>query len=387
MRSLEDYAEEKLHILRAAGLSRAVRETRRLGGARVERDGRELISLSCNDYLGLSRDPRVVEAAQRALRDHGAGAGAARLVTGGHPLVRALEAALAEFLGTESALVFGSGFLANAGVVPSLVSEGDLVLLDARSHASLYAGAHASRAEVRPFAPGVEALGAALSGRARYRRCLMLVEGVHSMDGDRAPVAAYAELAERHDAWLLVDDAHALGIVGDGKGTCHDEGGRRLAVPLQIGTGSKALGSYGGFLASSRRVTELLTSRARTFVYTTALPPAVIAASLAALQIIREQPELTRRPLEHATRFCRALGRPTPHSAIVPLPFGDPARALAAQAQLEAAGFLATAIRPPTVPEGTARLRLAFPAALTDDELERLVAATRRLEVQWPAGS
>lgn len=205
------------------------------------------------------------------------------------------------------------------------------------------------------------------------------------MDGDRADVAAYAKLAEEHDAWLLVDDAHAIGVLEDGRGTCH-AGGTRLAVPLQIGTCSKALGSYGGFLAASRAVVELLTSRARSFVYTTGLPPSVVAASLAALEIIRREPELTRRPLERATRFCRASRRPDPTSPIVALPFGSPARALAAQAQLEREGFLAVAIRPPTVPEGSSRLRLAFSSALSDTELDRLVGLVQRLEVAWPAG-
>lgn len=385
MGDLDQFARQKLAALRATGLLREVWDARRSPGARVERNGRTLISLSCNDYLGLSQDPRVLEAAAAALHAYGAGSGAARLITGGHPLARAFERAIADYLGTEAALLFGSGYLSNLGVIPSLVGEGDLVVLDQRAHASLYAGARSSRAEVSTCGPGVGPIRRALERRRQFRNCLVAIEGVHSMDGDRADVSAIAEVAAAHDAWLLVDDAHALGVLEDGKGTC-TSGGRRLAVPLQVGTCSKALGSYGGFLAASRVVAELLTSRARSFVYTTSLPPSVVAASLAALQILQAEPERTRVPLQKATLFCRALGRPDPQSPIVPLPFGTPERALAAQAKLQAAGFLAMAIRPPTVPEGTARLRLAFPQALEAADLERLVEVVRTMEVAWPAG-
>jgi 8-amino-7-oxononanoate synthase len=385
MGDLDQFARQKLATLRATGLLREVWDSRRSPGARVERNGRTLISLSCNDYLGLSHDPRVIEAAAAALHTYGAGAGAARLITGAHPLARAFERAIADYLGTEAALLFGSGYLCNLGVIPSLVAEGDLVVLDQRAHASLYAGARSARAEVVTCGPGAGPLERALKRRGEFKNCLVAIEGVHSMDGDRAEVPAIAELATAHDAWLLVDDAHGLGVLEDGKGTC-TSGGQRLAVPLQVGTCSKALGSYGGFLAASQGVVELLTSRARSFVYTTALPPMVVAASLAALQILQAEPERTRLPLQKATLFCRALGRPDPQSPIVPLPFGSPERALAAQARLQTAGFLATAIRPPTVPEGTARLRLAFPHALEATDLERLVSAVRGLEVAWPAG-
>lgn len=385
MGSLDDYAEAKLARLRDQGLARSVRDSHRRGAARIERHGRTLVSLSCNDYLGLSQHPAVIGAAQAALAEYGAGAGAARLITGGVPLASQLEGALAEFLGTEAALLFGSGYLANLGVLPALVGEGDLIIMDQRAHASLYAGARASRAELITVPPGLPGAAQALARRSAYRNVLVAIEGVHSMDGDRADVAGFAALAQAHDAWLLVDDAHGLGVLEDGKGTCTFQG-QRLPVAIQIGTCSKALGSYGAFVATSAKVVELLTSRARSFVYTTGLPPPVLAASQAALTQLRLDPALTRRPLAWATRFCRALGRPDPESPIVPLPFGTPERALTAQAKLETAGFLAAAIRPPTVPTGTARLRLAFPAHLTDEDFDRLLEAVRALEVSWPAG-
>ncbi len=378
--TLDQFATAKLEALDAEQLRRRLRVVSRDAVPSVDVGGRRLVSLSCNDVLGLSRHPRVVEAAIAATRRWGTGSGASRLVTGNTPPVAALEEALAAFKGTEAACVFGSGYLANLGVIPALAGRGDLIVLDALAHACLHAGARLSGAAVRLFPHNdVAALGALLAAeRPGTRHCLVVTETVFSMDGDRAPLASLADVAERHDCWLAADDAHGLGVLGEGRGGAH-EAGVGARIPLQLGTLSKALGGYGGYLCASRAVVELMHSRARPFIYSTGLPPAQAAAAHAALDVLAADPALAARPLALARRFTASAGLPLAASHIVPVIMGDAARALAAGAALEAEGFLAVAIRPPTVPAGTARLRLSFPAALGEDEVDRLAALVARL--------
>ncbi|GAB4120138.1 MAG: 8-amino-7-oxononanoate synthase [Rhodothalassiaceae bacterium] len=376
--SLRRHAIERLRALAARGLSRAVRPTLRQDGHRVLREGRELLSFSDNDYLGLSRDKAVCAAAALAVRRHGAGAGASRLVTGGHPLHRALEERLADWKGMEDAVLFGSGYLANIGVPGALMGDSDLILLDALSHACLHQGAHLSRAAVLTFPHNdVAALEALLAReRAAYRHVLIASEGVFSMDGDRAPLAALRALADRHQAWLMIDDAHGFGVLGDGRGSVHEAGVR---AEIAMGTLSKALGSVGGFVAADREVADLVRQTARSHVYTTGLPPSAAAAALAALDRIRSDPDLTRRPLALARLFAARVGLAEPQSPVVPLVLGRPEAALALQAALEDEGFLVVAIRPPTVPEGTARLRFSFSAAHCEADVLRLADAVLSL--------
>jgi 8-amino-7-oxononanoate synthase len=378
MRSLDEFAAAKLRDLDGRQRRRSLSESAREGGIWIERDGRRLLSFSCNDYLNLSQHPAVREAAIAAIRDHGAGAGASRLVTGNHPLYRALEARLAQIKGSEAACVFGSGYLANIGIIPALIGDGDVVLVDALAHACLWAGARISGARVISFRHNDVEHAAELLDRERasHRHALIATEGVFSMDGDRAPLAELAHLAEAHDAWLMVDDAHGLGVLGNGRGSSF-AGDTPVAVPLQMGTLSKALGSYGGYLCASAAVIELMKSRARTLIYSTALPPASVAAALAALDVIAREPGLTALPLAKARRFTALAGVPEAQSAIVPVILGDEAAALDASRFLEGEGFLVTAIRPPTVPEGTARLRLTFCAQHPDDQIERLATLVR----------
>lgn len=379
MTSLDAYARELLASAGERGLRRSPPVTAREPGVRVARDGRTLISFSSNDYLQLSEHPAVIAAATEALARYGAGSGASYLITGRHPLYAELEARLAALKGTEDAVVFGSGFLANAGITGALVRGGDLVLVDERAHASLWAGTRLGAATVLPFAHNDVADVRRLlrAHRAAHPRALVLTEGVFSMDGDRAPLTALAPLAEEFDAWLLCDDAHGLGVVGGGRGSAFatDPPAR---VPLQMGTLSKAAGSYGGYLCASRAVVDLMKNRARTFVYTTSLPPATIAASSAALDIIASDTALVARPLALARRFCERVGLPEPQSGIVSLPIGDARAALAAQATLEEEGFLVVAIRPPTVPAGTARLRVTFSAGHHEADIDALAAAVAR---------
>ena len=378
MPSLDEFAAAKLRDLDARNRRRSLSDSAREDGMWIARGGKRLLSFSCNDYLNLSQHPAVREAAIAAIRDYGAGAGASRLVTGNHPLYRTLEDRLARIKGSEAACVFGSGYLANIGIIPALIGREDLVLVDALAHACIWAGARMSGAKLVSFRHNDAAqLADLLEGaRRRHRHALIATEGVFSMDGDRAPLRRLAQIAEAHDAWLMIDDAHGFGILGQGRGSSFADGAP-VAVPLQMGTLSKALGSYGGYLCAPASVIELMKSRARPLVYSTGLPPASVAAAIAALDVIAREPGLTEKPLAKARRFTALAGLPEAQSAIVPVIIGEESAALAASRLLESEGFLAIAIRPPTVPEGTARLRLSFCAQHPDEAVERLAALIR----------
>ena len=378
MHSLDEFATAKLGELERSSLRRALVDTTRVTGIWLLRNGRRLLSFCCNDYLNLTHHPAVKEAAIEALRVYGVGAGASRFVTGNHPLFSELESRLARLKGMEAACVFGSGYLANLGIIPALVGPDDLVLIDELAHACLWAGARLARAAVVPFrhadASHVELLLSQL--RHGHRRALIATDGVFSMDGDIAPLHGLAALAQRHDAWLMSDDAHGLGVVGGGRGSNFIEG-MRAEVPLQMGTLSKALGSYGGYICASAAVVDLIRNRARTVIYSTGLPPAIVAAAIAALDVIEREPGYAALPLAKAKAFARRAGLPEPVSPIVPVLLGEAEAALKASRLLEDHGFLVVAIRPPTVPAGTARLRLTFTAQHPDDEVERLAEVMR----------
>lgn len=377
MDSLTNFASAKLDGLEAQNLRRRLATTHRLDGVWVERDGRRLMSFSCNDYLGLSHHPAVKQAAADAALAYGAGAGASRLITGEHPLLSMLEARLARLKGTEDACVFGSGYLANTGVIPTLVGPGDLVLVDTLAHACIWAGARLSGAEVIAFRHNdVGHLANVLSERrSGVRRVLVATDGVFSMDGDLAPLDALSDACLAYDAWLMSDDAHGIGVLGEGRGSAALFPG--AVIPLQMGTLSKAIGGYGAYLCASRPVVDLLKTRARTLVYSTAPPPASIAAAIAALDIIESRPDLIAAPLAKARAFTRALSLPLAQSTIVPVIIGEAAAALDASRALQEQGFLVVPIRPPTVPAGTARLRVAFSGGHPDEDVLRLAEAVR----------
>jgi 8-amino-7-oxononanoate synthase len=283
--------------------------------------------------------------------------------------------------------VFGSGYLANLGIIPALIGTGDLVLIDELAHACLWAGARLARAAVVPFRHcDVGHLETLLSElRPRHGRAVIATDGVFSMDGDVAPLHALAALARQHEAWLLSDDAHGIGVIGGGRGSSFAQGGK-ADVPLQMGTLSKAVGAYGGYLCASAAVIDLIRNRARTFIYSTGLPPAMVAAAIAALALIERDPAYAALPVRKAKAFARSAGLPEPVSPIVPVILGEAQAALEAAQLLEAHGFLITAIRPPTVPRGTARLRLTFTAQHPDAEIERL-AHLIRTQVLAPAAA
>jgi 8-amino-7-oxononanoate synthase len=378
MRSLDAFANTKLAELERGSLRRTLADTTRVSGIWTLHNGRRLLSFSCNDYLNLTHHPAVKDAASEALQIYGVGAAASRFVTGNHPLYAELEARLARWKDTEAACVFGSGYLANLGIIPALAGEDDLVLIDELAHACLWGGARLSRATVVPFRHSdVAHLEALLKQqRRRHPHAVIATDGVFSMDGDIAPLPALAELARRHDAWLLCDDAHGLGVVGGGRGASF-LGATKADIPLQMGTLSKALGAYGGYLCASTAVIDLMRNRARSLIYTTGLPPAMVAAAIAALDLIERDPAYAARPVEKAKAFARDVGLPEPASPIVPIVLGEAEAALAAARMLEEHGFLVIAIRPPTVPRGTARLRLTFTAQHPDAEIARLAELVR----------
>ena len=378
MRSLDEFATAKLGELERRSLRRVLADTTRVTGIWALRNGRRLLSFCCNDYLNLTHHPAIKEAAIQALRIYGVGAGASRLVTGNHPLFAELEARLARWKETDAATVFGSGYLANVGIIPTLVGDGDLVLIDELSHACLWAGARLSGATVISYRHAdVGHLETLLAERRRqHARALIATDGVFSMDGDLAPLPALSALTQQHDAWLMSDDAHGLGVVGGGRGSNFVHAGK-ADIPLQMGTLSKALGAYGGYLCASAAVSDLIRNRARSLIYSTGLPPASAAAAIAALDLIAREPAYAALPLAKAKAFARAASLPEPASPIVPVVLGEAEAALAASWLLEDHGFLVTAIRPPTVPAGTARLRLTFTAQHPDAEIERLAEIVR----------
>jgi 8-amino-7-oxononanoate synthase len=376
--SLDQFAQENLDDLQRRHLRRSLAETVREDGIWVERDGKRLLSFSCNDYLNLTQHLAIKQAAIAAIEQYGAGSGASRLVTGNHPLYARLEARLARIKQTQAAVVFGSGYLANAGIIPVLIGRQGLVLADELSHACLFAGAQLSRGKVLTFHHNDIAHARELLSRhrAEHDHALIVTDGVFSMDGDLAPLAELLALANEHDAWLMSDDAHGLGVVGGGRGTSF-VGNTHIPIPLQMGTLSKAIGAYGGYLCASSAVIDLIRNRARTLIYSTGLPPACVAAAIAALDLIEREPSYAARPVQKAKAFTRAAGLPDAQSPIVPVIIGEEEATLAASRLLADAGYLAAAIRPPSVPAGTARLRLTFTAQHPDDAIARLADIVR----------
>lgn len=364
---LDDVLQQKLQVLEARHERRFPQETEILEGVRVRRGGRELISFSSNDYLGLSHHPDVVAAAKNAVEKYGAGAGASRLVTGSHPLYNELETLLAEYKGTEAACVFGSGYLANVGIIPALVGKNDLILADRLSHACVLDAARISGADLMRFAHNnLEHCQMLLeANRREYQNCLIFTETVFSMDGDRAPIAALQKLARDYDAWLMTDDAHGFGIV------------KSHGADIQMGTLSKAAGSYGGYVCGSKTLVDYVKTSARSVIFSTALPPSVIGAAMAAMKIMQKEPALAKRALENAKYFTDLMGMQPAQSAIVPAIVKENEKALTLSKKLEENGFLVSAIRPPTVPENTARLRFAFSALHEKAQIEAVAALVK----------
>jgi len=348
---------------------------------RATQDERDFVDFSSNDYLGLSAHPAVVEAAQQALTRYGVGAGASRLMSGDLEIDHQLETELAAFKGTEAALLFNSGYQANTGILPALVNRHDAIFADHLCHASLLDGVQLSRAQLVRFRHNdANDLNSLLSKQRKdFKQALIVTESIFSMDGDRAPLARLVELKKRFQCGLYVDEAHATGVFGTHGQGCVDEDGLTDKVEFVMGTFSKALGGFGAYLAAPKLVIDYLVNTARSFIYTTALPPAIVAADLAALRVCREQPGLGAALLQRAASFRQALRdhgwTARGESQIVPVIVGKSSRAVLLSQELAKRGFRVLAVRPPTVPEGQARLRFSLCAAHTDAQLDAVLEA------------
>ena len=366
--------QDRLDELKGLGLYRRMRMVSGPQGPHVVLDGKPVLLLCSNNYLGLADHPRVREAAADAALRWGAGAGASRLVSGNMTLHRRLEERLAAFKGTQSALLFGSGYLANVAVVPALARRGEIVFSDELNHASIIDGCRLSGAETFVYRHAdVDHLAWGLRN-ADGRGALIVTDGVFSMDGDVAPLEDIVEVARHHDVRVMVDDAHGTGTQGPGGRGTVAAAGLEGEVDVTVGTLGKAFGSYGAFVACDGAMARYLVNSARALIFSTGLPPAAAAAALAALDVVAEQPRRVERLADNAATLRSALAREGfdvsgSQTQIVPLIVGDAARALQiCEAALER-GVFAQAIRPPTVPEGTSRLRLAVMASHTRAEL------------------
>jgi len=381
-RAVESRATEALDGAAAAGTLRALRAFAGPVTRRMRLDGREVVMFSSGNYLDLAHHPQVVEAAAQAARDLGCAAAGSRLINGNLACHEALEGELAAFFGTEAALVFGTGYMLNVGVIPALVGQGDVIVSDALAHASLIDGARLSRAEVVvvPHSDQAALEEALRAARHRARRVLVLADGVYSMDGDVAPLASLVALCRRHDAMLLLDDPHGTGTLGAGGRGAAELAGVLGEVDLLAGTLGKALGSFGAFVACSARVRALLVNTARSFIFSCALAPPQIEAARAALRLLQSEPWRREALQRNGARLRQRLGSArldtgasTTH--IVPVIIGDNARTMSIGEALLARGFHAQGIRHPSVPRGTARLRLTVMATHTAEELDALADA------------
>ncbi len=371
------FLQTELESLRNKGLDRALRCVEGDQGPTLLIQGREVINFSSNNYLGLANHPALREAAKAAIDRYGCGSGASRLISGNMTLHEELESKIAQLKGTEAALVFNSGFQANTGVIPVLVGEGDVILSDGLNHASIIDGCRLSRAKVAVYEHcDLDELEQRLKNALPNGRKLIVTESLFSMDGDEAPLADIVRLAEQHGAMVMVDEAHATGVYEpDGAGIVARLGlGERVLV--QMGTLGKAVGGFGAYVAGSKALRELLINRCRSFIFTTSLPPAVMAMSIAAIDLIKKEPE-RRQALRNNCRLLRSgleslrysLG--TNQSQILPLMIGDATQCMKLSKDLLQRGVFAQGIRPPTVPAGTSRLRITLMATHTREHISQ----------------
>ena len=370
---INSYVNKKLKEISRNNQLRKIHDVQRKPKNQITINGKNAISFSCNDYLGLSLNRSVIKAAEVATKKFGVGAGASRLVTGNNYLYSLLENRIKKLKKTSACCVFGSGFLANIGVISSLMNKKDLILIDELSHASTFLGSKLSGALVIQFKHNnVEDLEKQLyKFRNKYNKCLILTEGVFSMDGDISPQDFISVLKKKYSASFMLDDAHGLGVIGDGTGS-NSLFKKKPDIDIYLGTLSKAVGSYGGFICGKKNLINFIINRCRSQIYTTGLPPSVLAASIKSLEIIKSNKSLIKKPLENAIFFSKIVGLETPVSPIVPIVLGDENKTLNLSRYLNRRGYIVGAIRPPTVPKGTSRLRLAFNSSHTKFQIKNL---------------
>ena len=382
--ALDDALGRDLGEIEAAGLWRELREIESAQDPSVVLRGREVLLFCSNNYLGLASHPAVVEASREAAARYGASAGSSRLISGHMRAHRELEERIAGWKQLEAALVFSTGYQANIGCITALAGPDDVVLSDELNHASIIDATRLSKARVQIFRHNdTDQLEHLLRAARDARRVLVVTESIFSNDCDAAPLVEMARLARRYGAWLMVDEAHGAGVFGKQGAGLVEELGLNDVVDVQVGTLGKALGSFGAYVAGSRRLVDLLINRARPFIFTTGLPPSAVAAAGAAIEICQREPEraagLRRRVRELAARLRGAgLTVPEAQSQILPVMLGDADRTLAAMHGLLERGVYVAAIRPPTVPPGTSRLRLSVMATHTKEQLEHAADALVR---------
>ena len=383
IQDLDLILSRELKRIREAGRYRFLRTIETAQSPRVVVDGREVILMCSNNYLGLADHPRLREAARRAIEEYGTSAVASRLVSGTMRLHQELERALAEFKGTPQALVFNCGYMANVGVISSLLGPQDVVFSDELNHASIIDGCRLSRARVVVFPhKDMDALEDLLK-REKGRRRMIVVDGVFSMDGDVAPLPDMVDLAEKYGAILMVDEAHGTGVLGErGAGTV-EHFGLTDRVPIQMGTLGKALGGFGAYVAGSQILREYLINRARSFIFTTALPPADMAVALEAVRLVQEEPQRRKRLHENVAYLVEGLNSlgfsvSNQGTAVVPVVIGPEDKTMEMSQRLLEYGVFVAGIRPPTVPPGTSRLRVTLMATHTREDLDRALEAFER---------
>jgi glycine C-acetyltransferase len=380
--------KQQLEQLKERGLYRRLRVVHGEQGPWIELEGRQVLNLCSNNYLGMASHPRLKEAAARAAHSHGAGSSASRLICGTLDLHETLEKRLARFMNTEAALVFNSGYAANVGIISSVVGKGDVVFSDELNHASIVDGCRLSRADVKIFPHNdMAALEAKLSsslGRNPDAKRLIVVDGVFSVDGDLSPLPDLVRLADTYQALLMVDEAHATGTVGPGGRGALAHFNVEGKVPIVMGTLGKALGCFGAFAAGNRDLIDYLINTSRSFIFSTALPPSVLSSALAALDVLEENPSLVFKVQENADYMrekLRALGYDVLNSQtpILPVMIGDAALSTAFSGMLLEERVLAVAVRPPTTPEGTSRVRVTVMATHTLEDLEFAVSVFEKV--------
>lgn len=380
-----EFTNAALARLTAKGLRRSLRSLANGHDPWIELNGRRVLHLASNSYLGLATDPRVINAAVEATKRYGAGSGASQLVTGHFALHAELEQAIAQLKHQAAALVFASGYAANVGALTALAGPRDVIIADALNHASLIDGCRQSRARTHYYRHADVSHARALfetASRDRHfarARKLLVTDGVFSMDGDVAPLRELADLADDYGAILIVDDAHGTGVLGPTGGGAAEAAGVSDRVHVHIGTLSKALGSQGGFVAGPQRLIDFLVNTSRAFIFSTALAPAQVGAAIEALRIVRDEPQRRERAIDLAARFALGAGAtsalPAPTTPIVPVVIGSAAEAVAFAGALLERNVLAPAIRPPAVPEGSSRIRVSWMATHTDDDLAHAITA------------
>lgn len=380
------FINAELQKIKDAGLYRKLRRVEADQDATLLLDGREVINFSSNNYLGIANHPALATAAKAAIDRYGCGSGASRLISGNMTLHEELETKLAKFKGCEAALVFNSGFQANTGILATLVGDGDVIYSDALNHASIIDGCRLSRAKSQVFAHGdLDSLETGLRAAPSGSRKLIVTESIFSMDGDEAPLLGIVELAEKYRAMVMVDEAHGTGVFGPNGAGVVAKLGLTERVDIQMGTLGKALGGFGAYVAGSNALRELLINRCRSFIFTTSLPPAVMAMAIAAIDLVVNEPqrrETLRTNCQMLRKGLLDLGfELTPSgSAILPLIVGDAARCMELSTQLLESGVFAQGIRPPTVPPGTSRLRITLMATHTVAQIDKALQVFRAVK-------